>query len=79
VKSIGNAILGGLRLAGEKIAMVTTPIFMTLFYFTVIAVAGIIASLVRADLLHRRAAGNPTFWFKKPKEAMDEARYRAQF
>ena len=79
MKSIWNAVLGGLRLAGDKIALVTTPIFMTLFYFTVIAVAGIVATLVRADMLHRRVVGNPTFWFKRTKEPMDETRYRAQF
>lgn len=79
MKSIVDGILGAFRLLGDKISMVTTPIFMGLFYFTVIALAGIVATLFRADLLHRRAVGNPTFWFKKPKEPMDESRYRAQF
>lgn len=79
MKVFFESIRKGLVLVGEKIALVTTPIVLTLFYFTVIAVAGIIAMLVRADLLHRRAVGNPTFWFPKPKEPMDESRYRAQF
>jgi hypothetical protein len=79
VKSIFSGIRNALIKVGEKIAMVTTPIFMAVFYFTVIAIAGIVAGVVRADLLHRRTAGNPTFWFRKPKEPMDETRYRAQF
>lgn len=79
MKSFFGNIRGGLVWVGEKIALVTTPIFLTLFYFTVIAVAGVVATLVRADLLHRRTMGNPTSWFTREKEAVTEARYRAQF
>lgn len=79
IKSAWEAIQAGLRWAGEKIAIVVTPIFLSVFYFTVIAVAGIVTKITRADLLHRNPVGNPTFWFVKPKEPMDESRYRAQF
>ncbi len=79
VKHVWDKIQRGLAWVGEKIAIVVTPLFLALFYFTVIAIAGIVSGLARADLLHRRAAGNPTFWFPKPKEHLDEKRYRAQF
>lgn len=79
MSSVVSGVRKGLARVGEGVAKVTTPIFLTLFYFTVIAIAGIVAFLARADLLHRRAMGNPTFWFKKEKEPVDERRYRAQF
>lgn len=79
VKSLWDKIQKGLAWVGDKIAIVVTPIFLTLFYFTVIAVAGVVSGLARADLLHRRAVGNPTFWFPKTAEPRDEKRYRAQF
>jgi hypothetical protein len=79
VKRVWDKIRKGLAWIGEKIAIVVTPVFLTLFYITVIGIAGIVSRLVRADLLHRRAVGNPTFWFPKPKQQVDEKRYRAQF
>ena len=79
LKTVWGGAQKGLAWVGEKIAMVVTPVFLTLFYFTVIAIAGLVVGLSRSDLLHRRAGGNPTFWFPKPKEHVDEKRYRAQF
>jgi hypothetical protein len=79
IKSVWDSILRGLVWVGEKMSIVVTPIFLTLFYFIVIGIAGIAAKLVRADLLHRRPVGNPTFWFPKQKERLDESRYRAQY
>ena len=39
VKFVWDKIQRGLAWVGEKIAIVVTPVFLTFFYFTVIAMA----------------------------------------
>lgn len=77
--SIFRALNRGLLWVGERIALVVTPIILSVFYVVVIGVAKGVALLVRADFLHRRAPGNPTFWFPKPADPRSKDRYLAQF
>ena len=79
VRSPIQAVVHGFSWVGEKIGMVVTPILLAFFYVTVIAAASLVSRLAGADMLHRKAAGNPTFWFDKPEEPKDKNRYLAQF
>jgi len=79
VKSPLKLVVHALNWVAEKIALVVTPVVLTVFYVTVIAVASIVARIVGADMLHRKARGNQTFWFDKADEARTKERYLAQF
>ncbi|MFN0150935.1 MAG: hypothetical protein ACKVU1_09550 [bacterium] len=79
MKSPIKLLVHALSWAGEKIGLVVTPVILTVFYVTVIAVAGVAARIAGADMLHRKAPAKPTFWFDKPEEPRTKERYLAQF
>ena len=79
VKSPFKTVVHALSWVGEKIALVVTPILLTVFYVLVIGVANVVTRLTGADMLRRKGIGNPTFWFEKPQEPKTKDRYLAQF
>lgn len=79
MKSPLKLVVHALNWVAEKIALVVTPVILTIFYLTVIAIASVVARLAGADMLHRKPRKTPTFWFEKPDEARTKERYLAQF
>jgi hypothetical protein len=71
----------GLAWVGEKIALVVTPVILTVFYVAVIGIANAVTRVSGADMLHRKGVGNPSYWF--PKTSTDtrplKDRYLSQF
>ena len=79
MKSPIKTVTHALAWVGEKMALVVTPIVLTVFYAVVIGIAKGVTKMVGADMLHRKGIGNPTFWFEKPSEPKSKERYLAQF
>ncbi len=79
MKSPIKLVVRALSWVGDMIGLVVTPVILTVFYVTVIAVASLAARIAGADMLHRKPPAKPTFWFDKPDEPKTKERYLAQF
>ena len=66
---LGRPLSRGWMWVARLFGTVNRYVFMTLFYWVVIAIAGLGARLVRADLLDRRRRPRPSYWHPKPPNA----------
>ena len=66
---LGRCLYGAWMWFVRLLGTVNRYVFMTLFYWVVIAIAGLGARLGRADLLDRRRRPQPTYWRPKPPDA----------
>ena len=79
MKAFFSLIWRGWKKFAHGLGIVNTKILLTLTYFSIMAIAAIIAFLVRADLLDRRMRKEASYWRKR--EPVDEslAACRRQF
>lgn len=66
------------RIIARKLSNVPATIFLTLFYFTLVAPFGLGARWL-SDLLHVKAAGRIPTWARRGKRGSDPAEMRRQY
>jgi hypothetical protein len=79
MKAFFSLIWRGWKKFAHGLGIVNTKILLTLTYFIIMAIAAIIAYLVRADLLDRRMRKEASYWRKRERVDISIDACRRQF
>ena len=65
MKRFFKALWAGWKKFAHKLGVFNTKVILTITYFIIMAIASIITTILRRDLLDRKFKEKPTFWIDR--------------